>query len=340
MEMSNQSSPADASDDTARSALDSADGKSDSPLRRAGQALVAPFYNHRQGRVRAFWRVLVPLLVFLAGSQVVASVIGPRFGMTAGSLLMYSLRAALVVGLLIVWARYVDRRTVSAYGIHFGSDSLQHLLAGLVIGIGIHALALVVFLAGGWVEVTGFVNIGAATLPFTLVVLGWTVAWVCVGISEELLFRGLFIPNAAEGLGHLSNRAALIGAWAVSSAVFAVVHFSQVTSPVAFLFWSLIGGGLLGTAYVVTGDLALPLGLHIAYNFAGNTLFGLTMVESERVPSVLDLTFTGPNAIVGIPGAVNAATVVVGIAATLAWVRYRCGGLDPQTDLAAWESRD
>jgi hypothetical protein len=84
----------------------------------------------------------------------------------------------------------------------------------------------------------------------------------------------------------------------------------------------------------------LPIGLHIAFNFASNTLFGLTGVVSDEVPSVLRLSFTGPEAIVGIPGVVHAATIVVGIAAVLAWVRYHRGDLNLRTELTVWESRD
>lgn len=48
-----------------------------------------------------------------------------------------------------------------------------------------------------------------------------------VGIWEELLFRGPFIPTAAEGLSRLPDWVAPLGARVSSSATFALVHFSQ-----------------------------------------------------------------------------------------------------------------
>jgi hypothetical protein len=276
----------------------------------------------------------------IVGIMTVSPVVRSPFGLVVGAVLDQAFRVALIGGVVVLWARYLDRRPLADYGLSRRSDSAGNLLAGLTIGTAIPALALVVFLAGGWAEVTGVAHAGSAALPFALVVLGYAVQFSLVGVWEELLFRGLFIRNAAEGLGRLPDWAALVGAWGVSSATFALVHFSQVATPTAFLFYMLLGGGLLGTAYVVSGDLGLPIGLHIAFNFASNTLFGLTGVVSDEVPSVLRLSFTGPEAIVGIPGVVHAATIVVGIAAVLAWVRYHRGDLNLRTELTVWESRD
>lgn len=337
--MSNQNAPAEASPDSTPS-QETADGQESGRLARVGRLLRAPLYNHDQGRVRAGWRVLVAVVTALVGTTLAAPVIRSPFDPLTGIVADQTFRVVFIGGILAVWARYLDRRPLAAYGLAVDAARVRNLLAGLTIGTAIPAMALGVFLLGGWAEVIGVAHTGYLTLPFAVVFIGYLLYFTLVGIWEELLFRGLFIRNAAEGFSRLPDWAALLGAWGVSSVTFALVHFSQVATPAAFLFYVLLGGGLLGTAYVVSGDLALPIGLHVAFNFASNTLFGLTGVVSDRVPSVLQLSFTGPDALVGIPGIVHAVSIVIGIFVMLGWVRYHQDELGLHTEFTDWVPRD
>ncbi len=53
--------------------------------------------------------------------------------------------------------------------------------------------------------------------------------FLCVGIYEELLFRGYFLRNLAEGLNlaRLGPVVALLLAWIGSSLVFGAAHLSN-----------------------------------------------------------------------------------------------------------------
>lgn len=332
----NQPSDADGREAAARPDRDPTTGAG----RRVLRALALPFWNRTENRPRAAWRILAALVLVLGAAIAVASALQSRFSMTTRALLNQAARVALVAALLAVWARYVDRRALSDYGLGLDAASARNLVAGLAIGTGVHALAFVTFLAAGWATLETVGYAGAAALPVPLALLGSVAAFLLVGVWEEGLFRAVFLRNAAEGLGWLSPRTAVLGGWAVSSLVFALVHVNQVTSPAAFAFWLLLGGGLLGVAYVVSGDLWLAIGVHAAYDFAGNTVFGITGVVTDRAPTLFRLSFAGPEVLVGVPGVVNAATAVAGVLAILAWVRWHRGELRVQTALATRTPRE
>lgn len=101
-----------------------------------------------------------------------------------------------------------------------------------------------------------------------------------VGSWEESLFRGIFIKNAGEGFAglNLSSSLALFVAWAASTLVFGLVHVPLGTVAEGVSLFNMLPiwlalGGVLGLAYILTGELAFPIGLHTTINFATNNLF-------------------------------------------------------------------
>ena len=97
-----------------------------------------------------------------------------------------------------------------------------------------------------------------------------------MGISEETVFRGYQLKNAAEGLNYasLGPRGAILPAWVLSSVFFAVLHADNPNAtPVSTLNIAL-AGLMLGFGYVLTGELAIPIGLHITWNFFQGAVYG------------------------------------------------------------------
>ncbi|MDT8449364.1 MAG: CPBP family intramembrane glutamic endopeptidase [Wenzhouxiangellaceae bacterium] len=76
------------------------------------------------------------------------------------------------------------------------------------------------------------------------------------GIGEELLFRGLIQAGLSDELG-------LIGALAVASLLFGLVH---AVTKVYFLMTCLMGL-YLGWLYLVTGNLLVPVLVHFLYDW-------------------------------------------------------------------------
>jgi CAAX protease family protein len=90
---------------------------------------------------------------------------------------------------------------------------------------------------------------------------------------------------------------------------------------------------LFGTGYVLTGELALPIGLHFAWDFVQGFVFGV-VAEGKGYGSVLVLTddpsarlWTG-NRYGAEGGLMGTAAFIVGFLATFAWARSQhCAAL-------------
>lgn len=318
-------------DTTDRTVLD------ETVLRTVGHFAALPFWNSEQKRLRAFVRVVVAVVVAVGGTAAIGALTIPLFSMPTVFAAQQIPRALLAVALLGVWARYVDQRPFTAYGFQIDRNWWIDLFGGILIGTGIHFGAFVTFLLMDWAHVTDVVAYSAADGSFTIAMLTVVVAYVCVAVWEESVFRGLFITNGAEGLGWVSPQVAVATAMSLAAVVFGVLHFQQAPSALSLLFW--VGMGVvLALAYAITGELALPIGLHFAYNFVGNSVFGITGVATDQLPTLFRLSFTGPKIFVRVAGVVNAAFIGVGFVLLLAWIQWRYGDLNLHTELAAWRA--
>jgi membrane protease YdiL (CAAX protease family) len=97
----------------------------------------------------------------------------------------------------------------------------------------------------------------------------WSFAWVAV--LEELLFRGFVFQRLVDGLG---ATAALLP----MAALFALAHWGNPGMQGGTLAWATLDNGLgavlLGLAYLRTGSLALPIGIHFGWNWTQGVLLG------------------------------------------------------------------
>lgn len=190
-------------------------------------------------------------------------------------------------------------------------------------------------LALGWASVGAVLSPGTGELPFLLSILLFALSYVFVGFWEELVFRGIVMRNAIEGLNAswVSHRTALIGGWVLSSVLFGVLHFSQASSLYALAFW-ILAGLILGLAYLYTDELAVPIGLHFAIDVSVNNVFGLANVRTvaEDIPMLIRPEFTGPNTFVGLSGVVNTAWLVIIGILIIGVIRGQYGSLTPRLE--------
>lgn len=178
----------------------------------------------------------------------------------------------LVVGLGSAAAALAVYRTVVARLERRRVDELRPASAaaeaGRGLGIGVVLMSAtigIIALLGGY-AVTGWGSLGAG-----IAAVG---AAAAVAASEELLFRGVVFHLAEERLGTW-------GALALSAVVFAAVHLVNPDATVwGALALSIEAGAMLAAAYVATRSLWLPIGIHLAWNWAEGALFGTTVSGS------------------------------------------------------------
>ncbi|MCS7002458.1 MAG: CPBP family intramembrane metalloprotease, partial [Dehalococcoidia bacterium] len=203
-------------------------------------------------------------------------------------------------------------------------------------------------LALGWVVVTGAWIAAPSDWPFALAFGLPLATFVMIGVYEEALSRGYQLKNLAEGFGGLGwgPRGALLAAYLVSAAIFGALH---ATNPNATLISTLtiaLAGVLLGAGMVLTGRLAIGVGLHITWNLFQGNVFGFPVSgASVSRTSVLTIEQTGPAIWTGGAfgpegGLIGIVAIGVGVIAILGWAQWREGAIRLQTDLARYRPCD
>ena len=309
-----------------------------------------PFVEAGSGRLRALWRLAIQYwayweLIQLFNQLVAAWLLAGSGGQSISPALpLASGIAGLMAAVLTVWlaGRLLDRRPFSGFGFHLGGGWWLDLLFGMVLGASLITAIFLVELALGWVRVTGaFANYGADA-PFAVYMLFPAATFVCVGISEETIFRGYQLKNAAEGLNYpsLGPRGAILLAWILSSIFFGVLHADNPNATPISTLNIILAGLMLGFGYVLSGELAIPIGLHITWNFfqgavygfpvSGYGTFGATLLATEQGgPERWTGGSFGPEG-----GFLAPAAMLLGISLIALWTRLRTGKASLHTPIA------
>lgn len=317
------------------------------------------FWNADQRRPRTLWRLtaqLILLVVILIVAQIavgtfVLGAVLAREGLSADQLsdpqalqqlimqdprLVLSLQLSTGVSIVLsVWiaGRFLDRRPFADFGFHLDRNWWADLSFGLVQGAALMLVIFLVELAAGWITVTGTFATRQPEAGFVPAILPPLIIFLAVGFYEELFSRGYQLQNLAEGLnwGVIGPRGAILIATALSSAVFGVLHAGNPNATPISTLYLIVAGFHLATGYLLTGELAIPIGQHITWNFFQGNVFGFPVSGSDfRSATFIRIEQGGPELWTGgafgpEAGFLGLAAMIVGILWTVAWVRWRRG---------------
>jgi membrane protease YdiL (CAAX protease family) len=308
-------------------------------------AFARVFWNADQGRARALWRIgallalflVSTLLIGLALSLVAVGVSGGSVDPAATPFAVAGAAAVLLAALLSVGlaGRFLDKRRLADFGFHLGRDWWIDLVFGLGLGALLMTAIFVAERAAGWVVVVETFRTGDGGGLFALAILAPLFIFVCVGIYEELLMRGYLLRNLAEGFSSrlIGPRAALLLAWALSSAIFGLAHAANPNATTISTLSIALAGVFLGLGYVLTGELAIPIGLHITWNFFQGNVYGFPVSgAATRQATVVAIEQRGPETWTGgafgpEAGLIGIVALLVGSLLILFWIRWRRGKL-------------
>ncbi|HUF39885.1 MAG TPA: type II CAAX endopeptidase family protein [Anaerolineales bacterium] len=250
------------------------------------------FFSPKDGRLRAGWRIAFFFVLYFSITFLLAI---PAFALMGFNpdvtnprdLLFASLIGGIASGLAVFMTRRsIDRKSVESLGLA-PARMWRDLLAGVGIGTLMIALIYLFLLVPGWLVFEGF---AWETDPFSvwaLALLNLTLAFILVGISEEVMVRGYILQNIEDGLN-------LLWAIVISSSLFALLHLGN-PGGAAFgpIFGIFLAGLFFAYAYLRTRSLWLAIGLHFGWNLAMNAVFGFA-VSGADAPGLLHQAVTGP----------------------------------------------
>ncbi len=262
------------------------------------------FIAPEEKRLRSGWRILVQfvllvlLLIFVFPALQILRSISPIFAFLGDDFLI----SAVAVTLSIFLARrWLDKRSFRSLGIKINELMSRDLLFGIFMPALLMGLVFLVQWGLGWLEFEGF----AWNYPdFNPALIGyWAFAFILVGWYEELLSRGYWMQNIAEGIG-------MPLAVFLSSAVFSLLHLANPSASLASVFGILAAGYFLAYPYLRTGSLWISIGLHIGWNFFQGPFFGFP-VSGLETTRLLVHSETGPDLFTGGPFGPEAGLIVL-----------------------------
>ena len=282
-------------------------------------------WNETQGRVRAPWRILAPLPLILGVAIVVSAILFNRVSPPVLITAMQVTLAVTAVAAVAVTTRYLDRgRTVWQYGLRADWRWGLDLLAGFGLAVIAVAIPYAIGIAVGWYDISATFVAGHVSFWVGMVLV--VVAYLGTGVWEELYFRGVLMANAAEGLRRwLSPKLILIIVLTTQAVVFGVIHIEQWTvqapHPVFVLTW-ILSGLVFGVLYLLSNDLALPIGVHGAGNAAQASLISTTAPAGSGWSVLVLVEPASESILLGHGGVMMFSTNMLMLVFGIGWLRY------------------
>ena len=233
------------------------------------------FVNEESGRIRAGWRILIFIAIFMAitvtGMVTVRWILGSLRKLSPQQWTVILVTATLSV---YITRRFLDKKSFKSLGLNCDRYAVMDVFSGIVNSALVMATMFFMMLWAGLIEFHGLswwtdavgpeVVFSIAVLPIILAVAYelTVVAW-----WEELVFRGYILQNLIDGAG-------ILWAIVISSLMFGLIHIMNPDGTVMGGLLIVLITPQLIYAYLKTGQLWLPMGLHLGWNFFQASIFG------------------------------------------------------------------
>ena len=226
------------------------------------------------------------------------------------SLISYMLGTSIPITLIIIYCKFVERRSVASLGFK-KEGCIKLYLIGLLFGMAAISATVGICCAVGAASYNG--NVFSNAPIFAVICIGW----VFQGAEEEILCRGWLMTT-------LSTRLPIWAAVLINSLFFALGHLGNSGfGPIPFV--NLMLCGLWFSLLAIRCDSLIPCcAAHSIWNLAQGCIFGISVSGSANLPSVWSITFIDNRELwsggsFGAEGGL-ACTVVLAAAALATWL--------------------
>jgi membrane protease YdiL (CAAX protease family) len=331
-------------------------------------SILSVFWNYKDRRLRALWRILVEgsvwfglqigvgvalALIILVAAVATGWMPAQEIPGSSDRIMDLMSRPDVVMILEIatflitfgsVWlaGRILDRRKFADFGFHLSARWWRDLGFGLLLGAVLMTGVFLFELAAGWITVEGTMVTNDPGGSFPLAILAPVILFLCVGISEELSSRGYQLKNMAEGMQgtRFGAAGAILAATIFSSIIFGFFHAANPNITWISILNLMAAGVFLALGCILTGELAIPIGLHITWNFFQGNVFGFPVSGLEPVAAqFIAIRQGGSGWMTGGPfgpegGLIGLGAMLLGSILILLWVRVTRGKITLARELA------
>lgn len=307
----------------------------------------AIFWNSNEKRLRAGWRIVAHILVLAL--LFMPLLFNPfSIGLSQNGLVDFIFRVIsenlswiIVILSLLIAGKFLDRRPFKSYGFAFDRAWWLDMGFGLALGALLMAAIFGVEYALGWATILPTNEPNQAL--FWDDMFFYLFLFIGVGIYEEVISRGYWLRNIAEGLNfkRIGPRAALLIGYVISSSIFGLLHFGNPNSSWFSTVNLILAGLLLGLPYLLTGELAISIGLHITWNFFQGNVFGFPVSGMRTGTTIITVQQSGPELWTGgafgpEAGLIGIAAIFIGSLLILFWIKLTRQRLAWQDSLAIY----
>jgi membrane protease YdiL (CAAX protease family) len=253
-----------------------------------------------------------------AGGQILLSLLRNIFSpqnTAIANILAFLLITPLTYFAYLLYVRWIEKREVMELGF---SSAWKELGLGALIGFGLLSLVILGLWLLGYYRVLSIELLYLSLFGSLLGAL--TSAWV-----QELIFRAAIYRITEEWLGTW-------WALAISSLLFGLIHLSsEGATLMSALAVSLEAGLILGAAYTLTHRIWMALGIHMAWDFANDGIYGVGIAgqSGAKLSGLIQAKLNGPvlftGGSLGVEASVLTLLVMLLAGGIILWIAYRGG---------------
>jgi uncharacterized protein len=276
--------------------------------------------------IRAGWRILLFWLIFAAVLVPAHWLMKGWLGTSPGSLKSIPPSLLLLVESVLFTAMAVatcaiaalERRSPFAYGLRDRAGA-RRLVGGIASGFAAISVLVAVLWSAGFLHLSANESHGAVALKNGLV---WALAFLAVGLVEELTFRGYFQHALARKIGFW---------WAMllTSLLFGAIHATNQGETAVGLAQAMAFGFIACLSLWYTGSLWWVIGCHAGWDWGQSFVYGVRDSGLQVQGALLtaqpagNVWLSGGNT--GPEGSLFALPVLVAMA-VLMWLAWRREG--------------
>lgn len=260
------------------------------------------FYNESEDRIRALWRIIIQFFL-----SICVTIITYLFFKTLLSPELYKKYLDVIDAIATfptIWfiCRFIDKRKFKDLGFHFNKRWWYDFSFGIILAVTLWVVIFSIGYTAGWISISEIFWVKNIGNSFLVALVYPIISFSLMALREELLFRGYIMINIIEGISNkrISKNWTNIITLIISSVTFGGVHLLNSNASFLSTLSATMGGVILGLGFLLTEQLAIPIGFHFAWNLSQSSIFGF-MVSGDysSTVSLFVTKINGPSIWVG-----------------------------------------